>query len=442
MIGMGRSLLLATLLCLFQAEQTGSIGGTVKDRDGNGVAGVPVTLFLVTSENVVQAGSTETDADGKYRFAELAAGTYVLEYSRGPCTAEVSNLRFLEKELAEAASLPVASQQQQRSSLHQAREKTFALVKGHAHRVSLRPGSSLTHDVYYPSQVPVRVVIDADTLPDERITIQLRREDGDGGPMPPEARVEVPGPPGLTGTSIPLGPVEVDENHGVTFEGVVEGIHVPILQIGSVSVEFGPSEVRGTGTHTIHITPGPYRVRFRVLDARGRPVAEVFGAEIVHLAGGGSDPWSPPRRSVHALDMSAGEDGVFEIPYVEEGQHLLRAQVGWPPNVETAAVPVRVGRDEPCPEVELRVPPTGKLVVVIRDPSGDPERRIYVRARRAADGAYIVMNTTSAEGAEFRSIAVGTWTIRIQPVGGEQGDETQVEIKPYETTDATLVVED
>jgi len=140
--------------------------------------------------------------------------------------------------------------------------------------------------------------------------------------------------------------------------------------------------------------------------------------------------------------MSAGEDGVFEIPYVEEGQHLLRAQVGWPPNVETAAVPVRVGRDEPCPEVELRVPPTGKLVVVIRDPSGDPERRIYVRARRAADGAYIVMNTTSAEGAEFRSIAVGTWTIRIQPVGGEQGDETQVEIKPYETTDATLVVED
>src|ERR1700680_5345317 len=72
---------LAAALCLlastqmFAQETTGALQGTVKDPSGAVVANAQV---VATSNTLVGNKTTNTDASGYYRFANLPPGSYVI----------------------------------------------------------------------------------------------------------------------------------------------------------------------------------------------------------------------------------------------------------------------------------------------------------------------------------------------------------------------------
>src|SRR4051794_9662803 len=65
----------AAALTVAIAGEAPSVSGSVKDPQGRPVAGAAVSLFLRTSSVAVKTGS---DAQGRYRFENLAVGDYLL----------------------------------------------------------------------------------------------------------------------------------------------------------------------------------------------------------------------------------------------------------------------------------------------------------------------------------------------------------------------------
>ncbi len=59
----------------------GTISGTVTDNAGNPLEGVDVSLANKSGANWANAGSIQTDADGKYTFGGLPANDYRIEFS-------------------------------------------------------------------------------------------------------------------------------------------------------------------------------------------------------------------------------------------------------------------------------------------------------------------------------------------------------------------------
>jgi len=62
---------------LAAAQQTGSLAGIAKDNGGNPLAGYTVQLRNVGTGQL--AGTTTSAANGAFSFANLPAGTYVIE---------------------------------------------------------------------------------------------------------------------------------------------------------------------------------------------------------------------------------------------------------------------------------------------------------------------------------------------------------------------------
>ncbi len=61
-------------------QSAGSLAGAVRDEQGHGIAGSPVTL---RSKQPGQAYTTHTDGAGSYHFAEVAAGAYTIRSEAG-----------------------------------------------------------------------------------------------------------------------------------------------------------------------------------------------------------------------------------------------------------------------------------------------------------------------------------------------------------------------
>jgi len=76
---MGKYVALGVLLCLFQAEQTGSIEGTVREEDRTAAPGIQVALLNLTADGPLLR-ETVTDEEGRYVFDGLAPGSYVVEH--------------------------------------------------------------------------------------------------------------------------------------------------------------------------------------------------------------------------------------------------------------------------------------------------------------------------------------------------------------------------
>src|SRR4051794_18103240 len=74
----GAAMLFAALMvaATSASAQTGVLSGAVRDQTGGALPGV--TVELSTARDV--ARSTETDTSGRYRFENVAAGTYNLVF--------------------------------------------------------------------------------------------------------------------------------------------------------------------------------------------------------------------------------------------------------------------------------------------------------------------------------------------------------------------------
>ena len=84
-----RSLLSVTLLPTISGTVFHDLNGNGVDNGEPGLAGITVTLFqdngsgqFSASDQVV--GSTQTDASGKYQFADVPVGTYWVQQSPAP----------------------------------------------------------------------------------------------------------------------------------------------------------------------------------------------------------------------------------------------------------------------------------------------------------------------------------------------------------------------
>ena len=67
------AIILGAAFSAFSQETTGSIEGTIKDPQGNLVAGVPVT---VTGVNIGFSRSTTSKDDGRFVITQLPPGIY------------------------------------------------------------------------------------------------------------------------------------------------------------------------------------------------------------------------------------------------------------------------------------------------------------------------------------------------------------------------------
>jgi Flp pilus assembly protein TadD len=70
-------LLLLIRICVVSAQTAGSVSGFIQDQEGNGLAGVPLTLSNEGAPSVALIHTT-TDKQGEYRISGLAFGTYRL----------------------------------------------------------------------------------------------------------------------------------------------------------------------------------------------------------------------------------------------------------------------------------------------------------------------------------------------------------------------------
>ena len=84
---------------------SGSISGDVKDGDGNVLQGVTVTIKGNSFTN-----ETETDADGRYEFTELAKGNYTLTYEKDGYQSFMKNVTLGEGEAKDLGSVTLEAE--------------------------------------------------------------------------------------------------------------------------------------------------------------------------------------------------------------------------------------------------------------------------------------------------------------------------------------------
>ncbi|KAI2514176.1 protein of unknown function DUF11 [Fragilaria crotonensis] len=68
----------------FVDSNNGAITGTVKDDNGNPIAGVPIELQLIDGATTTVVGTTTTDSNGSYSFVGVEPGTYKVVESNLP----------------------------------------------------------------------------------------------------------------------------------------------------------------------------------------------------------------------------------------------------------------------------------------------------------------------------------------------------------------------
>ena len=70
----------APLLLIEGAAAGASIAGTITDKNGTVLSNIGVRLLRVDPGGYVLAETSSSDMDGRYRFSELGAGDYTMEF--------------------------------------------------------------------------------------------------------------------------------------------------------------------------------------------------------------------------------------------------------------------------------------------------------------------------------------------------------------------------
>jgi len=229
------------------------------------------------------------------------------------------------------------------------------------------------------------------------------------------------------------------------FPMLPEGRYVPLVGIGRWGLQCGVHEVRGENTEPIPVRLGSCRVAVRILDTRGEPIPEVkLKLESV-----------PDGMGVRCY-AARGVDGHFRIPYVRKGTYDFEVELG---TVTSRVSGIRVDPRSPSPEIEVLLTPMGSVRVLTVDPQGRPceatAERFEVIGRRATDGKRALgqtrrwsngpMTPTERSEVRFENLTEGTWRFGVldhSSSSGFRGEPLEVEVKAYEVTEVTLVVED
>jgi len=424
MIGVGKSLLMATLLCQVQAEPTGSIEGTVKDRDGHGVAGAAVFAYRITDDEVRLEQQIASDGEGHYGIIDLAPGEYAVEFRNGPASSLVRSQELWSELLRRLSAMgtPVnVSPQIQKRMQENVRRDIDRLRDEHAHVIVVGAGSTAVRDLVYPRDVAVDLTVLGPHGPIRGAPVRLLWQDRQGLPgrdRPPEQ------PKGQTNAAGHL-----------TFEIIPEGTYIAVVEAFGWELSMGVHEIRGLGTVPLRLELGPYRIRFKVVDAHGEPIRSVEAA--IYKTGEHSvSVCRPGFKDLSELN------GTYEIPFAQEGEYGVHVKVG---SGSAGVRGIQVGPENPCPEVVVTMPGMGSIRVKIVDASGTPQSGVQVRLQ-FKDGIPGYGYPSGEDGERlFKNLKEGVWQVGLSGLWSLTqfgGDPVEVEVKAFETTEVTLVVPD
>ncbi len=393
---------LVLLLGVASAEETGTLHGRVLKADGKPWVGSAVTAYSVTSKEPFHR-TTKTDVKGEFRFERLPVGKYVLAAGAEPKKRKKpqDDLGRVVEELLEPLFGGIADTVMR------------ANADGHPHLVTVQNDRTVRHDIRLPKRVP--------------ITLALTRR---GRPFP-NAEVQLVGlnKKGKASWTVSVGKrrrPRTDAEGIVRFEAVPEGRYAVSVVSGRWEVGCGTVEVAGSESPTFSIKLGLYSVRVRVVDGQGKPVTKA-GLGIVRLQKG---PWGGGVRPKD-MEEASSANGVYTVPYLHEGRHTAYV------NAKSAHVSVRdidVGPDSPNPEVVLRLPATGTLIVKAVDANGNPVEGVDIRVTdRSEIPGY--MYTTNREG-EIRplELTAKTWLVGLTDILDWKGKPQEVEVQPFTET--------
>lgn len=408
---------------------TASVSGRVHEPDGRPVVGVTVRLMgsaLAESDPVERvlwprgAQDTRTDAEGRFRFADVAEGGYQLRVDARtaddlPALRDVtlrpgeqlegvqivvSSILWLKARIVDTQGAPhrILNVVLRRAG-HPQTPRVFAKVtNGMLRAPAAGPG---TYEAWSGSvRLEGTVVAGGDIATlryDEsnRDVLRVLVVDSSGVPVP-RARVYVQssaeGNPLHAFSSqvrdgvleIPRSSLARDARIGVSEPRTTDGALLPLCAAWLEHVDTSVSEVR------LELLPA-VEVRGVVQDEDERPVSGALVRASLPGADGSKTPWS---------DGNTDKEGRFSLDGIPAGRVLLTAE-----KEEVGLLPTEpVDVAAPIEHVVLRLEREAVLEVVVRDSEGLPVEGAHVRAQPFE---------TEGEGLRARTNAEGTARVHM-----------------------------
>lgn len=399
---------LALLVSALRADESGAIEGQLIDGDGKPVAGWIVTAFQLKGDEVVRR-TAETDAEGRYRIADLPAGTYSV--GAAPKPPPEKKPRNLEEAIGAAIG----------KAFGEALVGAVEAALGGGPRVTVAAGATARHDIRLPRVLDVEARVTSGGKPVAGAELKIFPVDADGNPSWTLTVGERPVP-------------RSDLQGKMRIEGVKEGRHGIFCLVDEYEMLCGTFEARAQKDRApvqLNIDLGTYSIRIRVLDANGRPVPEAQPS-----AWQGDDkPWADAVRTRDMKPIRRA-DGIYVLPYLKQGRYGAFVNVG---DAHAEGGPVEVGPENPAPEVVVRLTPRGTLVVRTVDAQGKavPNVQILV-SDPSGTPSY---NYPTDDAGEFRlDLSARAWKVGFAELLDWKGEPQTVEILPDRESRVDLVV--